>query len=53
MQQTATEIAVPMVTIANISSIKVESNSVGTSDPSFTSTGKMTINPKPQPIINC
>jgi hypothetical protein len=48
-QQVATDIPVPIVTIANISSIYVGSKSAGTIDPSLTRTGNIIMNPNPHP----
>lgn len=48
-QHTKAEIAVPMVTIANISSIYVGSKSEGMTEPSLTRTGKMIMKPNPHP----
>lgn len=51
-QQTNADMAVPIVTIANISSMYVGSKSDGITEPSLTSTGNIIINPKPQPIYH-
>lgn len=48
-QHTKADIAVPIVTIANISSIYVGSKSEGITEPSLTSTGKITIKNNPHP----